>query len=157
MSSQFSLWSLAALVIAAVLASWLRGRENRKSQRIKDLRAKLDAIIEDLDSVEDLSVSYFLKPTNDIEAQQNGLQIKAKIKRVGERINSIHIDPTINQASKSASLLTKVVQFRQVVTLENFDSANRKPLAPQDPKFDQISKSSSEIKRALEALYLKNQ
>lgn len=157
MPNQFSIWGLAALVIAALLATWFRRIENRKSQQIKDLRAKIDSVFEDLNSIEDLSGSYYLKPAAHEDAQATALQIKNKIKRVGTQVTLLHNDPTLTQFSKNVSLLTRHIRFKQAVTLDDFDAADRKVLSAHDPKFERISKSSDELKQALERIYNENQ
>ena len=157
MPAQFSLWGLGALVIAALLATWFRRVENRKSQQVKDLRAKVDSVQKDLEAVENLAASYFLNPVNHVDAQKTALQIKIKIKQIGTQVTLIHGDESLTRSSTDASILTRHIRFKQAVTLDDFDAADRKVLTAQDPKFEKISKCSSELKQSLELLYNANQ
>jgi hypothetical protein len=149
--------SFVGIILAAYIASKFRMRENKHSQRVKDLRSKIDVISKEIEDVEDLSLKYFLKPANDEGSHDFGLQIKAKLKRIGAKISSIHADATITAPTGRPSLSTGLMHFRRAVTLEGFDSGNRVALVASDPKFDMISAAASRLKETLELIYAANQ
>lgn len=149
------LW-FVGILLTGLVGNWFRTRENRKSQSVKDLRSKIDAIFGDIDDLEELALEYFLKPGNDEQVQQEGLKIKTKLKRIATRVNAIHKDTNLVQTGGS-SALTKLMHLRRAVTLEDFDSADRLAWTAADPRFDKVSTASAELKDVLEDLYRVNQ
>ena len=124
-----------------------------KTRRIKDLRKKVDGLVGEIDAVEDLAMTYFLRSGNDEASQGEGLKIKSKLKRIAAGVNQIYKDPTVSTGHRNVGLLTRLKNFRQAVTLEDFDSVERSALKASDTRFSQISDAAAALKDALEEIY----
>lgn len=147
---------VVGIVLTGLVGTWFRTLENKKTQRVKDLRSKIDSICEEMNDIEELAFKYFLKPSSDPDIQQDGLKIKTKLKRIATKVNAIHKDTTLVQLN-GTSALTKLMHLRRAITLEDFDVVERPPLSSADPKFDKISSASVALKEVLEEIYSSNQ
>jgi hypothetical protein len=140
-----ALGALCTLVVRQYLAN--------KNRRLKDFRKKIDSVCSEIDGVEDLSMAYFLKKGADDAAQAESLKIKAKLSRIAQTINGIHKDVNLNAQTHDRSLLTLLKNFRQSITLDDFDSLDREPLKASDSRFGRISDAAGKLKQRLEDMY----
>lgn len=151
--SESPMFWLLGILLTGFVGYWFRTRENRKSQLVKDLRNNIDLIYKDIEEVEKMSFEYFLMEPADEKCEQTALAIRSHIKRVGTRINVICRDSRINKRTLGNSINTRLVQFRQAITLDNFDSSTRIKLSSNSPIFEKISSASANLKSALEDIY----
>lgn len=149
--------SVLLLLIGAaatgVVGWWFRQREARQAVHIKDLRSTIDSITDEVNEIEELSMGYFLKHGKDESVYLDGLKIKAKIQRVGSLVNTVHRELNTGANQRNFGFLTKLKNFRQAVTLDDFDSFEREAWSRQDLRFGKITKSAAELKDTLEAAY----
>lgn len=155
--SDSPLFWILGIVLTAGIGTWLRSRENRKAQKVKDLRSKIDGVFKDVDDIEELAYKYFLKSGSDAEAANDGFMIKARLKRVGTTVSLICKDLTLVTTPGSRSAVTNLVKFRQSITLVDFDAADRVAVLPNDPRFSEIAAAAAQLKGVLEELYTANQ
>jgi hypothetical protein len=155
--SESPIFWLLGILLTGFVGTWFRGRENKKAQKVKDLRSKIDAVSKDVDDIEELAYKYFLKNGSDPESAGEGFMIKARLKRVGTTVNIISKDSSLITPPGAPSGLTKLMKFRQSITLVDFDAADRRAALPNDVRFNSIASSAAELKSVLEDLYNANQ
>jgi hypothetical protein len=155
--SDSPLFWMLGIIFTGLFGTWLRSRENKKAQKVKDLRSRIDGVSKDIDEIEELAYRYFLKAGKDPESANEGLMIKARLKRVGTSVSIISKDPALISRPGFPSGITKLMKFRQAITLVDFDSADRIAVLPNDLRFNAISASAADLKDSLEELYATNQ
>ncbi|QPI65952.1 hypothetical protein [Vreelandella venusta] len=129
---------------ALVVFGWLVVyRQNRAFQDRKELRAALDKIIIDIDSLREMAVSY-----HTVESEANSL-LSNKIKSLTQSI-SANISGT---ALGSPDVLEKIKQTRQSITFENFETTEYEPQRHNSGLVLEIFGSTDDLKDSLETRY----
>jgi hypothetical protein len=138
---------LLGAIAGAPVTWWIRSLLENKKRRLKDCRHQITIASSLIDDIEELAIQYYLKPGRDSDAENVALKIKTRLKKLGSEVNAV------NRAHSGSTALTFLKTFRQAVTLDDFDSADRQPIKASDPKFESISTAAVRLNQALEAVY----
>lgn len=83
----------------------------------------------------------------------HGEKALTTLEKIRGSITNDKADIVEKRRQMSQDLLTCLKNFRQAVTLKNFDDKDRTPLKSDDQQFEKIFAASSRLKDALEAIY----
>ncbi|WP_155401805.1 hypothetical protein [Chromobacterium violaceum] len=133
---------------ALVLMGWCRvTKENNARELRKEIKERIDAIGELVDSVEDDSNEYYVtEPTPD--AAKLARKIKSNLASVGHHLNILS---TIDREKYNCS--QEFILLRQTVTGKQFDSNERSKIEPDDQIFIDISAAAAKLTRKLDRAY----
>ena len=145
-------WAIG-LVVTLGGGYWLKKIQDDKTLRLKDFRTKVDNVSAEIDDIEELAVSYFLKAGADPATQEIGLKIKSKMSRVGITVTQLHRNINVGATGHDVGLLTRHKNLRKTVTGDDFDSVARPMLQASDSRFSEISLAAGKLKELLESTY----
>ncbi|NHQ81148.1 hypothetical protein HA051_06070 [Chromobacterium vaccinii] len=131
-----------------ILIGWYRvTKENDERQLRKEIKERIDAIGELVDSIEDDSNEYYVtEPTP--EAAKLARKIKSNLAGVGHHLNILS---TIDSETYNCS--QEFIALRKTVTGKQFDSSERSKIEPDDQFFIDISAAAAKLIRKLDRAY----
>lgn len=140
-------YCLATSLIAGVAGFYIRYWISRDGSDRKEDRAKLDSIIDEIETVEELAYEYYSSPYDAEGAKKNSLQINRLMKKIGSDVYNISV------LLEDVHIPKLQLGFKQKVTLNDYESSSRLSRIAKDPLFDEISDASRKLVGALEQAF----
>ena len=143
MSGNPNWYLIAALAIPIIVGIYVSAQNDKREKR-KELRSKIDALTALVEEVQAIADHYFCLPADDEKCIELSQSIRSKTKHIASRACDL------NNSFANANAPSLSIAFRQAVSLENLDRANRTPLQPDDRLFVKISNCGLLLIQSLE-------
>jgi hypothetical protein len=128
-------WTILAGVIGACGWVYKLYRDDRKDRR-KEMRSRVDTLIEMVEEVESAANTYYQIPPTDSRCFDLANIIRVKCKQIGNRAFNIQIDlpPT--------SLTSLLIRFRKAASGGDFDQVSRIAVTTDSPILRELADAS---------------
>lgn len=133
--------------LAGAAGYYIRYRLSRDSADRKEDRDKLDAVTDDIEKVEDLAYQYYSHCFDADEAKKLSLQINRLMKKIGNDVYQLSV------LFEDVHITKLQLAFKQIVTLNDYESSSRMPRVSNDPLFCEISDASRKLVGGLELAF----
>lgn len=129
-----------------VFGGWyVSNNQNAKRDARKELRERIDSLIQEIWAIEDLSIEYLSEAVNDKDAPSYW-SIISKLARLTSALSSLTTTHNID-------VQAKVVAFRQAITKTAISGPKRKTLQPNDPLLGKISAAANQLADSLDRTF----
>lgn len=135
------------MVLGGAAGYYIRYRLSRDGADRKEDRDKLNAVADNIEKVEDLAYQYYSLPFDADEAKKLSLQINRLMKKIGNDVYQLSV------IFEDAHITKLQLAFKQIVTLNDYESSSRMPRGSGDPLFCEISDASRKLIGGLELAF----
>jgi hypothetical protein len=132
-----------------IVTGWIvTSRQSLERERRKELRARIDEFIEDIEEIEKNAIAFY--------------QSEPGSEKVGEPTSKMAIVGAVGKLSRglqrlkkaqNVNAVTQIIRFRKSITGGDFDSKDRHARDNTDPVLHTISVSALELVEQLESEY----
>jgi hypothetical protein len=136
-------------VLAWLAQRFISRRDTRNDVRRSESRAKIDAAIELIRVIEAAALDYFQLDATDGRCRSLEISMKSLLTRLSS--DCVHIEKLLPKVH--ACQLNRC--YKQALTLNDFESAQRVARAGNDPLFENISEKARDLERALSRAFEK--
>jgi hypothetical protein len=131
-----------------VIVGWaiVKSDNNARQQR-KEIRERLDSLIYLITDIEKDSFEYYLLDAQEAKSAGLAVSLKAKLRKLA---TDIHILCDINPSYHCSS---KLIDFRQSISANDFETLSRLKLSRHHRRFSEISSAAVDLISSLEQVF----